>query len=40
MSVIDCYYVIDVICLCESVSARDIGGFNVEYLEISLILSK
>ena len=40
MSVIYCYYIIDANCLCELVSVSDNGGLNVEYLEISVILSK
>jgi hypothetical protein len=40
MSVIDCYYIKDVICLSELVSVSDSRGVHVEYLEISLILSK
>jgi hypothetical protein len=33
MSVINCYYIVDVICLCELVSTRDIAGLDVNYLE-------
>ena len=41
MSVIYCYYIIDVVsCLCELVSVSDSRGLHVEYLEISIILSK
>ena len=40
MSVIYCYYILDDIYLCELVSVSDIGGLNVEYLEISIRLSK
>ena len=41
MSLIYCYYIKDVIsCLCELVSVSDTGGLHVEYLEISIILSK
>ena len=41
MSVIYCYYVIDEdTSLCEFVSVSDSGGFYVEYLEISIKLSK
>ena len=40
MSVIYCYYIKDVISLCELASVSDTGGLNVEYLEISIILSK
>jgi hypothetical protein len=40
MSVIYCYYIIDVISLCELVSVSDSRGLHVEYLEISIILSK
>ena len=38
MSVINCYYIIDVICLCELVSVSDTGGLNVKYLQISIKL--
>ena len=40
MSVIYCYYIIDVTTLCELVSVSDSQGLHVEYLEISIILSK
>ena len=40
MSVINCYYIIDVISLCELVSESDSRGLHVEYLEISYVLSK
>ena len=36
MSVINCYYIIDAISLCELVSVSDTGGLNVKYLQISL----
>jgi hypothetical protein len=32
MSVIYCYYVMDVICLSEPVSVSDTGGLNINYL--------
>ena len=38
MSVINCYYIIDVISLCELVSVSDTGGLNVKYLQISIRL--
>ena len=38
MSVINCYYIIDVISLCELVSVSDTGGLNVKYLQISTFL--
>ena len=40
MTVIYCYYITDVISLCELVSVSDSRGLHVEYLEISIILSK
>ena len=40
MSVIYCYYIIDAVSLCELVSVSDSRGFHVEYLEISIMLSK
>ena len=40
MSLISCYYITDVISLCELVTVSDSRGLNVEYLEISLALSK
>ena len=38
MSVINCYYIIDVVSLCELVSVSDTGGLNVKYLQISSFL--
>ena len=40
MIVINCYYVIDVISLCELMSARDIEGLNVYYLQPPVTLSQ
>ena len=40
MSVINHYYIIDAVSLCEVVSVSDIGGLNVEYLETSIKISK
>jgi hypothetical protein len=40
MSVINCYYIIDVASLCEIVSVSDFGGVNVNYLQITRILSE
>jgi hypothetical protein len=40
MSVINCYYIIDVVSLCELASVSDFGGLNVEYLQISRELSE
>ena len=40
MSIIYWYYIIDKISLCELVSVSDSRGVHVEYLEISIILSK
>ena len=40
MSLINCYYITDVASLCELVSVSDSRGLYVEYLEISLLLSK
>ena len=40
MSVINCYYILDVISLCELVSVSDFGGLNVNYLQISRELSE
>jgi hypothetical protein len=38
MSVINCYYIIDVVSLCELVSVSDTGGLNVKYFQISILL--
>ena len=40
MSVVNSYYIIDVISLCELASVSDFGGLNVNYLQISSILSE
>ena len=41
MSVINCYYIIDVtISLCELVSVSDTRGLNVKYLQISFALTQ
>jgi hypothetical protein len=40
MSVIYCYYIKDVISLCELVGVSDFGGLNVNYLQISSELSE
>ena len=40
MIVIYCYYITDATSLFELVSVSDYGGLNVEYLEISIRLSK
>ena len=40
MTIIYCYYIIDVTSLCELVSVSDSPGLHVEYLEISIYLSK
>jgi hypothetical protein len=40
MSIIYCYYVIDVICLSEPVSISDIGVLHVKHLQISIALSE
>jgi hypothetical protein len=38
MSVINCYYIIDVASLCELVSVSDSGGLNINYFQISTSL--
>ena len=38
MSVINCYYITDVISLCELVSVSDTRGLYDKYLQISIIL--
>jgi hypothetical protein len=38
MSVINCYYIVDSVSLCELVSVSDTGGLNVKYFQISLPL--
>ena len=38
MSVINCYYILDLISLFELVSASDTRGLNVKYLQISTVL--
>ena len=40
MSVINCYYIMDSVSLCELVSVSHSRGVHVEYLEISIMLSK
>ena len=40
MTVINRYYIKDVICLSEQVSVSDSRGVHVEYLEISITRSK
>ena len=40
MSVVNCYYVIDAVSLIKLVSVSDYGGLNVNYLQISRILSE
>ena len=38
MSVINCYYIIDGVSLCELVCVSDTGGLNVKYFQISAVL--
>jgi hypothetical protein len=40
MSVIYCNYILDVASLCELASVSDFGGLNVNYLQISIVLSE
>ena len=40
MSVINCYHIMDIICLCELVSVSDTRGLNVEYFQKSRALSE
>ena len=40
MVVINCYYVMDGATLCELMSARDIEGLNVYYLQPTVTLSQ
>ena len=40
MSVINCYYIIDIFSLCELVSVSDTGCLNVKYFLISFALTQ
>jgi hypothetical protein len=40
MSVINCYYIMDVTPLCEPVRVSDTGGLNVKFLQLSPGLSQ